>query len=81
MNLDLNFNQLTFSFFTNFPDLRKYFKGAEHYTADDVQKSERFAKQGQRILLAVHFIVVSADRPDVIKGRIFIKFKNNCAFV
>lgn len=33
-------------FFTNYPDLRKYFKGAEHYVADDVQKSERFAKQG-----------------------------------
>ncbi|KAI6190629.1 Globin [Aphelenchoides bicaudatus] len=55
-------------FFTNFPDLRKYFKGAEHYTAEDVQKSERFAKQGQRILLAVHHIVVAADRPDVIKA-------------
>lgn len=30
------------SFFTNFPDLRKYFKGSENFTADDVQKSERF---------------------------------------
>lgn len=28
-------------FFTNFPDLRVYFKGAEKYTADDVKKSER----------------------------------------
>ncbi|KHJ98298.1 hypothetical protein OESDEN_01720 [Oesophagostomum dentatum] len=27
--------------FTNHPDLRKYFKGAENFTADDVQKSER----------------------------------------
>lgn len=59
-------------FFTNFPDLRKYFKGAEHYTADDVQKSERFAKQGQRLLLATHFVAVSSDRPDVLKGCRFI---------
>ncbi|KAL7073011.1 hypothetical protein ACQ4LE_007673 [Meloidogyne hapla] len=41
-------------FFTNYPDLRVYFKGAEKFTADDVQKSERFEKQGQRILLALH---------------------------
>ncbi|KAJ1367612.1 hypothetical protein KIN20_028555 [Parelaphostrongylus tenuis] len=27
--------------FTHHPDLRRYFKGAESYTADDVQKSER----------------------------------------
>uniref|UniRef100_A0A914XT33 Globin family profile domain-containing protein n=1 Tax=Panagrolaimus superbus TaxID=310955 RepID=A0A914XT33_9BILA len=38
--------------FTNHPDLRVYFKGAENYTAEDVQKSERFKKQGTRILLA-----------------------------
>ncbi|CAD6187057.1 unnamed protein product [Caenorhabditis auriculariae] len=44
-------------FFTNYPDLRVYFKGAEKYTADDVQKFCRFAKQGQRILLSVHTVV------------------------
>ncbi|VDN04954.1 unnamed protein product [Thelazia callipaeda] len=31
--------------FKNYPDLRKYFKGAEHYTPEDVQNSERFVKQ------------------------------------
>ncbi|KAK0396930.1 hypothetical protein QR680_001915 [Steinernema hermaphroditum] len=42
--------------FGNFPDLRVYFKGAEKFTPDDVQKSERFEKQGQRILLACHIL-------------------------
>ncbi|EYC13435.1 hypothetical protein Y032_0044g991 [Ancylostoma ceylanicum] len=27
--------------FTHHPDLRRYFKGAESFTAEDVQKSER----------------------------------------
>lgn len=43
--------------FGAYPDLRVYFKGAESYTPDDVQKSERFEKQGQRLLLAVHVLV------------------------
>uniref|UniRef100_A0A7I4YT35 GLOBIN domain-containing protein n=1 Tax=Haemonchus contortus TaxID=6289 RepID=A0A7I4YT35_HAECO len=47
--------------FTHHPDLRKYFKGAETYTADDVQKSERFDKQGQRIQLAVHILADTID--------------------
>uniref|UniRef100_A0A915LNX8 Globin family profile domain-containing protein n=1 Tax=Meloidogyne javanica TaxID=6303 RepID=A0A915LNX8_MELJA len=53
-------------FFTNYPDLRVYFKGAEKYTADDVQKSERFEKQGQRILLAMHLTArVYADETTI----------------
>ncbi|KAK6046150.1 hypothetical protein COOONC_16345 [Cooperia oncophora] len=28
--------------FTNHQDLRKYFKGAESFSADDVQKSDRY---------------------------------------
>ncbi|KAI6212287.1 GLOBIN domain-containing protein [Aphelenchoides besseyi] len=55
-------------FFTNFPQLRIHFRGAEHYTADDVQKSERFEKQGKRLLLALHFLAASYDHPDVIKA-------------
>ncbi|KAL3119470.1 hypothetical protein niasHT_008984 [Heterodera trifolii] len=43
-------------FFTNYPTLRVYFKGAEKYEAEDVQKSERFEKQGQRILVAMHLV-------------------------
>ncbi|VDM54050.1 unnamed protein product [Angiostrongylus costaricensis] len=49
------------SFFTNHPDLRVYFKGAENYTADDVQKSERFEKLGRGILLAIHILADSFD--------------------
>ncbi|KAI6198423.1 Glb-1 [Aphelenchoides besseyi] len=55
-------------FFSNFPQLRIYFRGAEHYNADDVQKSERFEKQGKRLLLALHFLAASYDHPDVIKA-------------
>nr|AAL56427.1 intracellular globin [Syngamus trachea] len=47
--------------FTHHPDLRRYFKGAESFTADDVQKSERFEKQGQRILLAVYILADTFD--------------------
>ncbi|CAJ0582302.1 unnamed protein product, partial [Mesorhabditis spiculigera] len=57
-------------FFTNFPDLRVYFKGAEKYTAEDVQKSERFEKQGQRILLAVHILANTYENIEVFKGYI-----------
>ncbi|VDM51812.1 unnamed protein product [Angiostrongylus costaricensis] len=48
-------------FFTNYPDLRRYFKGAENFTAEDVQKSERFQNQGQRLLLAVHLLADTFD--------------------
>ncbi|ETN82812.1 globin [Necator americanus] len=47
--------------FTNYPNLRRYFKGAEAFSADDVEKSERFEKQGQRILLAVHILADTFD--------------------
>ncbi|KAF8373593.1 hypothetical protein PRIPAC_80022 [Pristionchus pacificus] len=55
-------------FFTNYPDLRVYFKGAEKFTADDVQKSERFEKQGQRILLAVHVLAETYANQEVFKA-------------
>ncbi|CAI5450276.1 unnamed protein product [Caenorhabditis angaria] len=55
-------------FFTNFPDLRVYFKGAEKYTAEDVRKSERFEKQGQRILLACHLLANIFENPEVFKA-------------
>ncbi|KAF8373259.1 hypothetical protein PRIPAC_79688 [Pristionchus pacificus] len=55
-------------FFTNYPDLRVYFKGAENFTADDVQKSERFEKQGQRILLAVHVLAETYANQEVFKA-------------
>ncbi|CAJ0956927.1 unnamed protein product, partial [Mesorhabditis belari] len=55
-------------FFTNFPDLRVYFKGAEKYTAEDVQKSERFEKQGQRILLATHILANTYEDLEVFKA-------------
>ncbi|KAK6058917.1 globin [Cooperia oncophora] len=38
--------------FTNHQDLRKYFKGAENFSADDVQKSDRFEKLGTGLLLS-----------------------------
>ncbi|KAK5975721.1 Intracellular globin [Trichostrongylus colubriformis] len=47
--------------FSHHPDLRKYFKGAENYSADDVQKSERFDKQGQRLQLAMYILADTFD--------------------
>lgn len=44
--------------FTNYSDLRVYFKGAQKYEAEDVQKSDRFKKQGQRILLACKTLLI-----------------------
>uniref|UniRef100_A0AC35UDR0 GLOBIN domain-containing protein n=1 Tax=Rhabditophanes sp. KR3021 TaxID=114890 RepID=A0AC35UDR0_9BILA len=38
--------------FTAAPDLRNFFKGAQTYTSDQIQGSERFAKQGFRLLLS-----------------------------
>ncbi|VDM51084.1 unnamed protein product [Toxocara canis] len=54
--------------FGHYPDLRIYFKGAENFTPDDVQKSDRFAKQGQRILLACHILANTYDDPDTFKA-------------
>ncbi|KAI6195566.1 GLOBIN domain-containing protein [Aphelenchoides besseyi] len=55
-------------FFANFPQLRVHFRGAENYTPEDVQKSERFEKQGKKLLLALHFLAASYDHPDVIQA-------------
>ncbi|VDN58852.1 unnamed protein product [Dracunculus medinensis] len=54
--------------FENYPDLRVYFKGAENYTSSDVQNSERFEKQGQRILLAMHILANTYDDPETFKA-------------
>uniref|UniRef100_A0A158PAZ6 GLOBIN domain-containing protein n=1 Tax=Angiostrongylus cantonensis TaxID=6313 RepID=A0A158PAZ6_ANGCA len=47
--------------FTHHRHLRHYFKGAEAYTAEDIQKSERFADQGQRTLLAIYLLADTFD--------------------
>ncbi|KHN75412.1 Extracellular globin [Toxocara canis] len=47
--------------FEHYPDLRKFFKNRENYTAEDVQKDEFFAKQGQKILLACHVLCATVD--------------------
>ncbi|KAE9412736.1 hypothetical protein Angca_007924, partial [Angiostrongylus cantonensis] len=47
--------------FDQHPDLRRFFKGAESFTAEDVQKSERFAKQGQRIMVSIYVLVDTFD--------------------
>ncbi|VDD96698.1 unnamed protein product [Enterobius vermicularis] len=54
--------------FGNHPALRKYFKGAENYSPEDVQKSDRFAKQGQRILLACHILADTYDDKATFKA-------------
>ncbi|KAK5975081.1 GLOBIN domain-containing protein [Trichostrongylus colubriformis] len=47
--------------FTNHPDIRKYFKGAESFSADDVQKSDRFEKLGVGLLTSVHILANTID--------------------
>ncbi|VDN25089.1 unnamed protein product [Gongylonema pulchrum] len=54
--------------FEHYPDLRQYFKGAENFTPDDVQISDRFAKQGQRLLLGTRIIVDTYDDLDTFKA-------------
>ncbi|PIO72387.1 globin [Teladorsagia circumcincta] len=54
--------------FTNHPDLRKYFKGAENFTADDVQKSDRFEKLGTGLLLSVHLLANTYDNEMVFRA-------------
>ncbi|WKY10154.1 hypothetical protein Q1695_002476 [Nippostrongylus brasiliensis] len=55
-------------FFTHHKDLRKFFKGAENFGADDVQKSKRFEKQGTALLLAVHVLANVYDNQAVFHG-------------
>ncbi|KJH48554.1 globin [Dictyocaulus viviparus] len=62
--------------FTNHADLRRYFKGAENYTAEDVQKSERFDKQGQRILLAVYILADTFDDVSFFFCLLYTEIKN-----
>uniref|UniRef100_A0A0N4ZZH3 GLOBIN domain-containing protein n=1 Tax=Parastrongyloides trichosuri TaxID=131310 RepID=A0A0N4ZZH3_PARTI len=47
--------------FKNAPQLRQFFKGAESYTPEQVEKSERFAKQGIRQMLAMHILASCYD--------------------
>ncbi|KAK6058916.1 globin [Cooperia oncophora] len=54
--------------FTNHPDVRKYFKGAENFTADDVQKSDRFEKLGTGLLLSVHLLANTYDNEMVFRA-------------
>ncbi|EPB72880.1 globin [Ancylostoma ceylanicum] len=55
-------------FFTHHPENRKYFKGAENFTADDVQKSDRFEKQGNALLLSVHILANTYDNEEVFRA-------------
>ncbi|KAK6054706.1 globin [Cooperia oncophora] len=54
--------------FTHHPDVRKYFKGAESFTADDVQKSDRFEKLGTGLLLSVHILANTYDNEMVFRA-------------
>uniref|UniRef100_A0A0N5A2T6 GLOBIN domain-containing protein n=1 Tax=Parastrongyloides trichosuri TaxID=131310 RepID=A0A0N5A2T6_PARTI len=47
--------------FKNVPQLRVFFKGAENYSPEQVGTSERFAKQGVRLMLAMHILASNYD--------------------
>ncbi|XGW01628.1 hypothetical protein V3C99_014057 [Haemonchus contortus] len=55
-------------FFTKHPELRKYFKGAESFTADDVQNTDRFVKQGGNLLTGVHVLANTFDNDMVFRA-------------
>ncbi|VDP01684.1 unnamed protein product [Heligmosomoides polygyrus] len=55
-------------FFSNHPEHRKYFKGAESFSADDVEKSDRFDKLGTGLLLAVNVLSNTYDNEDVFRA-------------
>ncbi|KAK6041089.1 globin [Cooperia oncophora] len=55
-------------FFTNHQENRKYFKGAESFTADDVQKSDRFTKLGTGLLMSVHILANTYDNEMVFRA-------------
>ncbi|KAK6018672.1 globin [Ostertagia ostertagi] len=62
--------------FTSNPDVRKYFKGAESFTADDVQKSDRwiylifadFATQGNALLTSVYILADTYDNEMIFRA-------------
>nr|CCC54336.1 myoglobin-1 [Heligmosomoides bakeri] len=55
-------------FFSHHPEHRKYFKGAESFTADDVAKSDRFEKLGNGLLLSVNVLANTYDNEDVFRA-------------
>uniref|UniRef100_A0AC34PYA8 Globin family profile domain-containing protein n=1 Tax=Panagrolaimus sp. JU765 TaxID=591449 RepID=A0AC34PYA8_9BILA len=57
-------------FFTNHPNLRSYFKGAEDYDAEAVQKSERFARLGTGMITSNTVMADLYDDPEVFKAYI-----------
>lgn len=54
--------------FTTVPDLRKYFKGAENFTADDVEKSDRFGRQGEALLMSLYVLSDTITDPVAFKA-------------
>uniref|UniRef100_A0A0N4ZHV7 GLOBIN domain-containing protein n=1 Tax=Parastrongyloides trichosuri TaxID=131310 RepID=A0A0N4ZHV7_PARTI len=47
--------------FQKAPNLRQFFKGAENITSEEVETSERFAKQGLRQMTAIHVLAACYD--------------------
>ncbi|MFH4978659.1 hypothetical protein AB6A40_005368 [Gnathostoma spinigerum] len=46
------------------PEAKKYFKGYENASDDDIQNSEFFKKQGQLLLTSIHQLAEKADNAD-----------------
>lgn len=46
------------------PDLKSFFKGSENLTIEQLPTNDRFKRQGQRILAAMHVLVeIAGNRP------------------
>ncbi|CAJ0591504.1 unnamed protein product [Cylicocyclus nassatus] len=55
-------------FFTTHPEHRRFYKGAENFSGDDVLKSDRFDKLGDAILLFVHVLANTYDNEPVFRA-------------
>ncbi|KAK6750044.1 hypothetical protein RB195_002191 [Necator americanus] len=54
--------------FSRYPEIRNYYKGAENFTTEDVQNSERFEKLGTSVLLYIHLLANTYDNEHVFRA-------------
>ncbi|VDM72606.1 unnamed protein product, partial [Strongylus vulgaris] len=55
-------------FLTTYPEHRRFYKGAENISGDEIMRSERFDKLGDAILLFVHVLSNIYDNEPVFRA-------------
>ncbi|GMS91362.1 hypothetical protein PENTCL1PPCAC_13537, partial [Pristionchus entomophagus] len=56
--------------FNQYPPLKDHFVGAEEFMGQDPKEPTKFAKQGQRLLMAIHSIADAFDDSEVFEARV-----------